>query len=243
MSSFSNSVSFLNLLAPGSAITSSVPGGGYASFNGTSMATPHVAGAWAILKQAIAQRDGFASADVAAVDRPAHYRRAKRCGQTAHPGEPGDPHGAAAGDRHAAAKPDDLRRPDGDPQRGGDGSVVDLSVVYRPQRDHDLPDCRRHVEHLHHSAPDQYHQLLGAGVECLRQRQLSDRNDHRGNDPGVRRPAIEPHHRGRVGRVFHRPGGIDAAADLSLAGVVERRIDLDEPVRRRRRTAVPARRR
>lgn len=52
ISSFSNSASFLSLLAPGSAITSSVPGGGYSAANGTSMATPHVAGAFALLKAA-----------------------------------------------------------------------------------------------------------------------------------------------------------------------------------------------
>jgi subtilisin len=51
LSSFSNSASFLSLLAPGESINSSVPGGGFAFFNGTSMATPHVAGAWALLKQ------------------------------------------------------------------------------------------------------------------------------------------------------------------------------------------------
>lgn len=46
----SNSADFLNLLAPGRWIKSSVPGGGFSSFQGTSMAAPHVAGAWAILK-------------------------------------------------------------------------------------------------------------------------------------------------------------------------------------------------
>jgi len=50
VSSFSNSGSFLNLLAPGEWINSSVPGGGFANFRGTSQATPHVTGAWAVLK-------------------------------------------------------------------------------------------------------------------------------------------------------------------------------------------------
>ena len=48
---YSNVASFISLLAPGSLVTSSVPGGGYASWHGTSMATPHVAGAWAVKKQ------------------------------------------------------------------------------------------------------------------------------------------------------------------------------------------------
>jgi len=51
MQSFSNSASILTLLAPGSSIQSSVPGGGYSYKQGTSMATPHVAGAFAVLKQ------------------------------------------------------------------------------------------------------------------------------------------------------------------------------------------------
>lgn len=51
LSNFSNSASFLNLLAPGSCIRSSVPGNLYATVSGTSMAAPHVAGAWAVLKQ------------------------------------------------------------------------------------------------------------------------------------------------------------------------------------------------
>ncbi len=48
---FSNSASFLSILAPGELINSSVPGTGYDFKQGTSMAAPHVAGAWAILKQ------------------------------------------------------------------------------------------------------------------------------------------------------------------------------------------------
>jgi subtilisin family serine protease len=49
---FSNNADFLDLLAPGSSINSSVPGGAFDFFNGTSMAAPHVAGAWAVLKEA-----------------------------------------------------------------------------------------------------------------------------------------------------------------------------------------------
>ncbi|MRR05881.1 MAG: hypothetical protein EG828_02890 [Deltaproteobacteria bacterium] len=47
---YSNGASFLNLLAPGSSINSAVPGGTFEPWDGTSMATPHVAGAWAVLK-------------------------------------------------------------------------------------------------------------------------------------------------------------------------------------------------
>lgn len=52
VSPFSNSAWFLSLLAPGSLIQSSVPLSGYGYKSGTSMAAPHVAGAWAVLRQA-----------------------------------------------------------------------------------------------------------------------------------------------------------------------------------------------
>ncbi|MBI3147380.1 MAG: S8 family serine peptidase [Betaproteobacteria bacterium] len=52
VSSFSNSAAYLSLLAPGESIQTSIPGGGFAwAVGGTSWATPHAAGAWAILKQ------------------------------------------------------------------------------------------------------------------------------------------------------------------------------------------------
>jgi subtilisin len=47
---FSNSASFLDLLAPGDFITSLAPGGGFEGGSGTSMAAAHVSGAWAMLK-------------------------------------------------------------------------------------------------------------------------------------------------------------------------------------------------
>jgi subtilisin family serine protease len=52
VSGFSNSAPILDLLAPGSSINSSVVGGGFGVKSGTSMATPQVAGAFAVLKSA-----------------------------------------------------------------------------------------------------------------------------------------------------------------------------------------------
>ena len=50
---FSNVAPFLSLFAPGDEIISSFPGGGFEFASGTSMASPHVAGTWAVLKQAV----------------------------------------------------------------------------------------------------------------------------------------------------------------------------------------------
>ncbi len=50
IASFSNSASWLSILAPGVSISSSLPGGGYGNASGTSMAAPHVTGAWGVLR-------------------------------------------------------------------------------------------------------------------------------------------------------------------------------------------------
>jgi subtilisin family serine protease len=51
IASFSNRASYLSLFAPGWGIQSSFPNNAYGSLSGTSMATPHVAGAWAVMRQ------------------------------------------------------------------------------------------------------------------------------------------------------------------------------------------------
>ena len=53
VSSFSNSSTLVDLLAPGSSITSSVTGSAFGIKSGTSMATPHVAGAFAAIRSMV----------------------------------------------------------------------------------------------------------------------------------------------------------------------------------------------
>lgn len=71
----SNTASFLKLLAPGTGVISSVPGTGFDSKTGTSMAAPHVAGLWALMKQRRAE-EGESTSVRAILDRLQNTGRA-----------------------------------------------------------------------------------------------------------------------------------------------------------------------
>ncbi|WP_460664915.1 S8 family serine peptidase [Kribbella swartbergensis] len=72
-----------NISAPGVNVRSSVPGSSYASFNGTSMATPHLAGAVALLWAASPVLKGDVDATRALLNGTAIDKADSQCGGTA----------------------------------------------------------------------------------------------------------------------------------------------------------------
>lgn len=72
-----------NIAAPGVNVRSSIPGGGYAAFSGTSMATPHLAGAIALLWSAAPALVGDIEGTIALLDETAIDTSDLSCGGTA----------------------------------------------------------------------------------------------------------------------------------------------------------------
>ncbi|MBK3564872.1 S8 family serine peptidase [Streptomyces sp. MBT62] len=131
LSAFTNRGPLLDLLAPGTSIVSSVPGDGYASKNGTSMAAPHVAGALAILRQAFPD-DSIASLEsrLKTGGRTISYTGAatpridvaQALGATVQP--------LAAGNDFNCDEREDLAVADPEATVGGDAKAGLLRVVY-----------------------------------------------------------------------------------------------------------------
>src|SRR5206468_1023655 len=81
--SFFGGITKPNVAAPGVNVRSSVPGNGYDSFNGTSMATPHLAGSVALLWSASPALRGDVAATRDILDQTAVDTSDLSCGGTA----------------------------------------------------------------------------------------------------------------------------------------------------------------